>query len=99
MMSFLSAMAVVSRPMVAGSLTRQRLCRTPKSSVTSTSDRNSLVEVVAVGNDELLVGHGGGEQADGCRVADAPEAVQDAEIVSDFNVRSEQSRRGGGRRQ
>ena len=28
-----------------------------------------LVAVVAVGNDELLVGHGGGQQADGRRIA------------------------------
>ena len=39
---------------------------------------------MAVGDDELLVGHGGGEQADGGRVADAPEAVQHAVLVGDL---------------
>ena len=45
-----------------------------------------LVAVMAVGDDELLVGHGGGEQADGGRIADAPEAVQNAVLVGDFGV-------------
>ena len=45
-----------------------------------------LIAMVAVGEDEFFVGHGGGEQANGGRVADAPEAVKDAGIVSDLNV-------------
>ena len=35
--------------------------------------QRGLVAVVAVGDDQLFVGHGGGEQADGRRVADPPE--------------------------
>ncbi len=45
---------------------------------------SGLVAVVAVGDDELSVGHGGGEQIDGRRVADAPEAVEHAVFVGDF---------------
>jgi len=40
-----------------------------------------LVAVVAVGDDELLIVHGGGEEADCGGIDDAPEAVQDAVLV------------------
>ena len=45
-----------------------------------------LVAMVAVGDDELLVGHGAGEQANDGRIVDAPDAVQDAVLVGDFGV-------------
>ena len=45
-----------------------------------------FVAVMAVGDDELLVGHGGGQQADRGRVADAPEAVKNAVLVGDFGL-------------
>ena len=45
-----------------------------------------LVAVVAVGNDELFVGHGGDEQADDGGIADAPDAVQNAVFVGNFGV-------------
>ena len=48
--------------------------------------QRGFVAVVAVGDDELLVGHGRGEQADGRRIADAPDAVQHAVFVGDFGV-------------
>ena len=48
--------------------------------------QRGLVAVVAVGDDELLVAHGGGEQADGGGVADAPEAVQHAVLVGDLGL-------------
>src|ERR1035438_6236092 len=40
--------------------------------------------MVAVGDDELFVGHGGGDDANGGRVGYAPEAVEDAVLVGDF---------------
>ena len=46
--------------------------------------QRSLVAVVAIGDDQLLVGHGRGEQADGRRVADPPEPVQHTVLVGDF---------------
>ena len=73
MMSFLSAMAVVSRRMAAGSLTRQRRWSTPYSSVTSASAGPvSLVEDllhaaggVRVEHEDLAeVGAGGLEQVE-----------------------------------
>ncbi len=46
-----------------------------------------LVAVVAVGDDELLVAHGGGDQVDEAGVGDLPDAVDDAVLVGDFEVR------------
>ena len=43
-----------------------------------------FIAMVAVGDDELLVVHGGDEEADGGGVGDAPEAVKDAVFVGDL---------------
>ena len=45
-----------------------------------------FVAVVAVGNDELFVGHGACEQADYGRIADTPYAVQDVVLVGGFSI-------------
>jgi hypothetical protein len=45
--------------------------------------QRGLVAMMAVGDDELLVGHRGGQQADGRRVADR-HRVQDAVLIGDF---------------
>ena len=48
--------------------------------------KRGFVAMVAVGDDELFVGHSAGEQADDSRIVDAPDAVQDAVFVGDFGV-------------
>ena len=45
-----------------------------------------LVAVVAVGDDELLVGHGGEEEIDEVGVGELPEFVDDAVLVGDGEV-------------
>ena len=50
-----------------------------------------LVAVVAIGDDELLVLHGGGDEIDEVGVGEAPDAVEDFVLVGDFEVG------GGGR--
>src|SRR5258708_15598777 len=42
--------------------------------------------MVAVGDDELLVGHGRGEHANRRGIADAPEPVEDIVLIGDFGV-------------
>ncbi len=42
--------------------------------------------MVAVGDNQLLVGHGGYQQADGRRVADLPQPVQHAVLVGDLGL-------------
>ena len=44
-----------------------------------------FVAVMAVGDDEFLVGHGCGKQPDGGRIADAPDAVQNTVLVGDLS--------------
>ena len=48
--------------------------------------QRGLVAVVAVGDDQLLVGHGRGQQVDGRRIADLPQPVQHAVLVGDLGV-------------
>ena len=45
-----------------------------------------LVAVVAVGDDELLVGHGGDDEVDEGGVGELPDAVDDAVLVGDGEV-------------
>ena len=45
-----------------------------------------FVAVVAVGDDELFVGHGGDDEVDEVRVGEAPDAVDDVVLVGDFEV-------------
>ena len=45
-----------------------------------------LVAVVAVGDDELLVRHGGGDEVDQGGVGELPDAVDDAVLVGDGEV-------------
>ncbi len=42
--------------------------------------------MVAIRNDQLFVGHRRGEQANGGRVTDTPDAVQNTVLVGDFGV-------------
>jgi len=42
--------------------------------------------MVAVGDDELLVVHGAGQEADGCRVADSPDAMENSIVIGDFGL-------------
>ena len=42
--------------------------------------------MVAVGDDELLVGHGGEEEVDEVGVGELPDAVDDAVLVGDGEV-------------
>ena len=48
--------------------------------------QRGLVAMVAVGDDELFVGHCRSEQTNCGRIADAPDAVQDAVLVGHFGV-------------
>ena len=45
-----------------------------------------FVAVVAVGDDELLVGHGGDDEVDEGGVGELPDAVDDAVLVGDGEV-------------
>ena len=45
-----------------------------------------FVAVVAVGDDELLVGHGGEDEVDECGVGELPDAVEDVVLVGDVEV-------------
>ena len=45
-----------------------------------------LVAVVAVGDDELLVGHGGDDEVDEVGVGELPDLVDDAVLVGDGEV-------------
>ncbi len=45
-----------------------------------------LVAVVAVGDDELLVGHGGDDEVDEMGVGELPDAVDDVVLVGDGEV-------------
>ncbi len=45
-----------------------------------------FVAVVAVGDDELLVGHGGEEEVDEVRVGELPDAMDDVVLVGDGEV-------------
>ena len=45
-----------------------------------------LVAVMAVGDDELFVGHGGEEKINDVRVSDLPDAMDDVVLVGDGEV-------------
>jgi len=48
--------------------------------------QSRLVAVVAIGDDQFLVGHGSRQHTDDRRIADAPQPVQHAVLVGDFGI-------------
>ena len=48
--------------------------------------QRGFIAMVAIGDDQLLVGHGRGQQVDDIRIADLPQPVQRAIVVGSLGV-------------